>query len=80
MHAFETLTGAEFFLVVEREEPLLEQFRQVSHVIVNRHGALYTPGAPSLEGLLETLATPGPELAVCNSADFVAADARASPC
>jgi glycosyltransferase involved in cell wall biosynthesis len=68
MEAFERFTGAELFLVLERDGPLLEQFRQLAHVLVNRNGVLYS-GGRSLRGLLEAVAPPGPELAVCNSAE-----------
>jgi glycosyltransferase involved in cell wall biosynthesis len=69
MKAFERLTGAELFLVLERDGPLLEEFRRVAHVIVNRNGALYTPDGAFMRGLLNAVATPGPELGVCNCAD-----------
>jgi glycosyltransferase involved in cell wall biosynthesis len=69
MKALERLTGAELFLVLERDGPLLEEFRRVAHVIVNRNGALYTPDGAFMRGLLNAVPSPGPELGVCNCAD-----------
>jgi hypothetical protein len=65
MEALERLTGAELFLVLEQDGPLLEDYRRVAHVLVNRQGALY---GLSLRRLLAGIASPGPEFAICNSA------------
>ena len=40
MEAIERDTGAELFLVLERDGPLLESDRRVAHVLVNRQGWL----------------------------------------
>jgi Glycosyl transferases group 1 len=69
MKAFERLTGAELLLILERGGPLLEDFRQVAHVLVNHHGALYSPDGSAMRSLLDAVANPGPTLAVCNCAD-----------
>src|SRR5262249_58251558 len=66
MQAFERLTDAELFLVLERDGPLLDEYRRVAHVLVNRHGALY---GPSLRRLLDRIESPGPEFAICNCAE-----------
>ena len=69
MQASVTLVDAELFLLLERDGPLLEEYRQVAHVLVNRNGAVLGQGGSSLRRLLETLARPGPGLAICNSAE-----------
>src|SRR5262249_30196627 len=66
MEAFERLTDAELFLVLERGGPLLDEYRRVAHVLVNRHGVLY---GPSLRRLLDRIESPGPEFAICNCAE-----------
>jgi glycosyltransferase involved in cell wall biosynthesis len=66
MEALGRLTGAELYLVLERDGPLLEDYRRVAHVLVNRNGALYGPSVPQL---LDELATPAPDLALCNCAE-----------
>jgi glycosyltransferase involved in cell wall biosynthesis len=69
MEAFRDFAEVELFLFLERDGPLIDEYRRVAHVVVNRDGALYTPASPSLRTLLNTLAQPLPELAVCNSAE-----------
>lgn len=69
MEAFDRLTGAELFLVLEREGPLLDQFRRVAHVLVNQNGVLYTPQGRSMRRLLNAIAAPAPGVAVCNCAE-----------
>ena len=66
MQAIERDTGAELFLVLERDGPLLESYRRVAHVLVNRQGWLY--GLLTRE-LFDQIASPAPELAICNCAE-----------
>jgi glycosyltransferase involved in cell wall biosynthesis len=47
----------------------LEDYRRIAHVLVNHNGMLYQPNGPNLERMLRSIAGPGPELAICNSAD-----------
>ena len=69
MEAIQSLTGAELYLILERGGPLLEDYRRIAHVVVNRNGFLYLPDGPNLAGFLNLIVAPGPELAICNSAD-----------
>ena len=66
MEALGRLTGAELYLVLERDGPLLEDYRRLAHVLVNRNGAL---NGPSMRQLLDEIAIPAPDLALCNSAE-----------
>ncbi len=66
MEAIERLTGAELFLLLERDGPVLESYRRIAHVVVNRNGLLYRrPMRP----LLDQIAEPAPDLAICNCAE-----------
>jgi glycosyltransferase involved in cell wall biosynthesis len=69
MEAFQTLTGAELYLILERDGPLLEDYRRIAHVFVNHDGVLYLPNVLTLAGMLRSIAEPEPRLAICNCAD-----------
>src|SRR5437016_4251552 len=64
MQMAERLTGAEPFLVLERDGPLLDAYRRIAHVVVNRDGVLY---GDLVRQLVEEIASPVPEIAICNS-------------
>lgn len=68
MEAFARSTDAELFLFLERGGPLLEDYSRVAHVVVNKGGILYGEMG-GLTGLVESLAPPGANLGICNSAD-----------
>ena len=69
MEAFQTLTGAELYLILERAGPLLEDYSRIAHVFVNHDGVLYLPNVLTLAGMLRSIAEPEPKLAICNCAD-----------
>ena len=65
MQAIERQTGAELFLILERDGPLLNEYRRVAHVLTNLNRALDA----DLILLIQALAGPGPEAAICNTAE-----------
>ncbi len=69
MEALRTLTGAELYLLLERDGPLLEDYQRIAHVVVNHHGLLYKPDSSTLAALLGSIAAPSPPLAICNCTD-----------
>jgi glycosyltransferase involved in cell wall biosynthesis len=66
MEAIERDTGAQLFLVLERDGPLVESYRRVAHVLINGHARLCEL---SMGQLLDQIAGPAPELAICNCAE-----------
>jgi glycosyltransferase involved in cell wall biosynthesis len=66
MEAIGRITGAELFLILERDGPLLEAYKRVAHVLVNRQRAL---DGLMQRRLLEEFASPAPDIAICNSAE-----------
>jgi glycosyltransferase involved in cell wall biosynthesis len=69
MQAMQRLTGAEFYLILERGGALLEDFAQIAHVFVNHNGMLHLSNGQILARMLGTIASPAPALSICNSAD-----------
>jgi glycosyltransferase involved in cell wall biosynthesis/1,4-dihydroxy-2-naphthoate octaprenyltransferase len=69
MEALQNLTHAELYLILERDGPLLADYQRIAHVLVNGNGMLYLPNGPDLTRMLESIAGPGPRLAICNCAD-----------
>lgn len=59
----------ELFVFLERDGPLLEEFREIAHVVVNFGGVLYDPAEPSIPELLRATEEPQPHLAIFNSAE-----------
>ena len=66
MQEIDRATGAELFLILERDGPLLEAYRRIAHVLVNRRGALH---ALSMQQLIGEIAGPAPQIAICNCAE-----------
>ena len=69
MEAYQTLTGAELYLILDRGGPLLQDYQRIAHVLVNHNGMFYTANGPKFAEMLGTIAAPAPELAICNCAD-----------
>ncbi len=66
MEALQRLTGAELFLILERDGVLLEAYRRVAHVLLDPHGAL---SGLAVQQLIDETASPRPEFAICNTAE-----------
>jgi glycosyltransferase involved in cell wall biosynthesis len=60
------LTGAELFLMLERDGPLLDAYRHVADVLVDQRGMLHRL---PMRSLLNGLAHPVPDLVICNCAE-----------
>lgn len=69
MEALQALTGAELYLILERGGPLLEDYQRIAHVFVNHNGLLYRSNGANLVAMLDSIASPGPQLAICNCTD-----------
>lgn len=71
LHLMQTFQrrGIELYLILERGGPLLEDYQRIAHVLVNHNDILHLPGDPNLAEMLEAIAAPKPELAICNCAD-----------
>lgn len=69
MEALQALTGAELYLLLERGGPLLEDYQRIAHVLVNHHGLLNRSNSSTLAAMLDSIAGPSPQLAICNCTD-----------
>lgn len=63
------LPGVELYLFLDRDGPILDDFVQVAHVVVNDRDTLFSYQDLSIPRLLEQLAAPKPCVSFCNSAE-----------